>query len=62
MPFARESITNISGVRSFISPEIMEAYSKAIFSELIIAMFFGTISPKIRITTVRMAVAIPTVK
>ena len=50
----------ITGVSIFINTEMIPATFNATFSAWSVAMVFGEISPKIRISRVMIPVAIPT--
>jgi hypothetical protein len=56
---ARKFTTIITGVRSHIRPLMKGAKTRLSFVELMVAIDFGVISPKIRINKVRIPVAIP---
>jgi len=58
-PWESILIIKMTGVRTFIRKLTTPEYANASFSECMVAIVFGVISPKIRIKTVKIPVDIP---
>ena len=61
MPIDRPLITKITGVINFMKILITGAYSRDIFSECMVAIVLGVISPNRRISRVRIPLANATI-